>query len=116
MAPKTKTRYVEVNAGKGGFSGKLSGGGKDFDFSDLKLLRGLISNEKGRILYVLKNVKIGSIYGLAKELGRDFKSVHSDLKLLERFGFIDFVSKKNGKRESLQPVLSVERMNLVINV
>jgi len=113
---RTKTRYFEVNVNEGGFVSKLVGGKKSHDFSDITLLRKLLSNEKSRILYALKFKKPKSIYRLAKLLGRDFKSVHEDLKLLERFGFIEFHAEKIGKRESLAPVLTVDEINLVVNV
>ena len=113
---KTKTRYVEINANPGGFASKLLGEKKSHDFSDIKLLRTLLSNEKARILYALKNQKPRSIYALAKLLKRDFKSVRVDVKVLERFGFIEFYKEKTGKRESLAPTLAVSKMQIEINI
>lgn len=113
---KSKTRYVDLNVNKRGFVSKFVGGKKAHDFSDIILLRKLLSNEKSRILYALKFKKPKSIYGLAKLVGRDFKSVYEDLKLLERFGFIEFHSSKTGKRESLQPVLSVNEIKIIIDI
>jgi len=113
---KTKIRYVDVNVNKGNFVSKLMGGKKTHDFSDVKLLRSLLSNEKARILYAIKTQKPRSIYGLAKLLGRDFKSVREDIKVLERFGFIDFHSEKVGKRESLMPVLVADRLQIIIDI
>jgi len=113
---RTKTLYVDINVSKSGFVSKLIGGKKSHDFSDVKLLRNLLSNEKARILYLLKSKNPQSIYGLAKLLGRDFKSVREDIKVLERFGLIEFHSEKHGKRESLKPVLIADRLNLVIDV
>ena len=52
---KTKIRYVDVNVNKGNFVSKLIGADKSHDFSDIKLLRNLLSNEKARILYILKS-------------------------------------------------------------
>jgi predicted transcriptional regulator len=115
-AKKTKIRYVDVNVNQGNFVSKLIGGKKAHDFSDIKLLRNLLSNEKARILYALKSEKPNSIYKLAKLLGRDFKSVREDIKVLERFGFIEFHSTKTGKREALKPVLSIEKLQIVINI
>jgi predicted transcriptional regulator len=117
MAAKgTKIRYVDVNVNRGNFVSKLIGGKKAHDFSDIKLLRNLLSNEKARILYALRSKNPNSIYQLAKILGRDFKSVREDIKVLERFGFIEFHSTKTGKRESLKPVLSIEKLQIVINI
>jgi predicted transcriptional regulator len=113
---RTKTRYVDVNVNKGNFVSKLIGEKKSHDFSDMKLLRNLLSNEKARILYALKSKKPTSIYALAKLLGRDFKSVRDDIHVLKRFGFIEFHSKKTGKRESLTPVLLIDKLQIVINI
>ena len=113
---KTKTRYVDINVNKESFVSKLIGAKKSHDFSDVKLLRNLLSNEKARILYTLKSKNPKSIYALAKLLSRDFKSVREDVKVLERFGFIEFHAKKTGKRESLMPVLIIDKLQIVIDV
>ena len=113
---RTKIRYVDINVNKGGFVSKLIGTDKPHDFSDIKLLRKLLSNEKARILYALKSEKPKSIYGLAKLLGRDFKSVRDDIKVLERFGFIEFHAEKTGRRESLRPVLVIEKLQIIIDI
>ena len=113
---RTKVRYVDVNVNKSGFVSKLIGSKKSHDFSDIKILRNLLSNEKARILYILKKTKPRSIYALAKLLGRDFKSVREDIKVLERFGFIEFHSEKVGRRASLMPVLVIEELQIIINI
>ena len=117
MVEKTKTRYVDVNVKEESFVSRLLGSGKEkHNFSDVAILRNLLSNEKARILYFLKHHKIQSIYDLAKQLNRDFKSVREDLKILERFGFIEFHTKKTGKREALIPVLSINKMEIIVNI
>ena len=118
MADKkiTKTRYLEINVKEGGFVSKLTGGSKKYNFSDIALLRKLLSNEKSKILHVLRSKKPGSIYALAKILKRDFKSVHQDIKLLERFGFIELHKARKGKRESLIPQLVVNQMQILLNI
>ncbi|MFH1237857.1 MAG: hypothetical protein ABIH79_00795 [archaeon] len=113
---KTKIRYVDVNVKSGNFVSKLLGESKSQDFSDIKLLRSLLSNEKARILYTLKSKKPKSIYSLSKILERDFKSVREDIKVLERFGFIEFHAEKTGKRESLKPVLVIDRLQIMIDI
>ena len=113
---RTKIRYVDVNVNKDSLVSKIIGSKKEHDFSDIKLLRSLFSNEKARILYVLKHKKPRSIYALAKILGRDFKSVRDDLYTLERFGFVAFFEEKKGKRSSIMPVLAVDRLQIIINI
>ncbi len=113
---RTKIRYVDVNANKENFVSTIIGGSKEHDFSDISLLRQLLSNEKARILYQIKHKKPKSIYQLAKLLKRDLKSVRQDVHLLERFGFIEFYEENVGKRSSIKPVLSTDRLQIFIEV
>jgi len=113
---RTKIRYVDINVDERGFISRLAGQKTQHNFSDMELLRKVLSNEKARILYVLKRQEPRSIYHLAKILERDFKSVHEDLKLLERFGFIDFYSDSTGKRTSLIPYLTIDNLEIVVNI
>ncbi len=113
---RTKTRYVDINVNQESFVSRLIGSKKEYDSSDVALLRQVLSREKAKILYVLKIKKPKSMYSLAKILGRDFKSVRDDLKLLERFGFIEFHSFKTGKRESLTPTLIIEQLQILVNI
>ena len=112
----SKTRYLSINVKQGSFVTRFISNKENFDFSDISLLRKLLSNEKAKILHTLKVKKPKSIYNLAKILGRDFKSVSEDVNLLEKFGFVEFHTKKTGKRESKMPVLSVEKLNIVLEV
>ncbi|MBU0958559.1 MAG: hypothetical protein KKB31_01310, partial [Nanoarchaeota archaeon] len=82
----------------------------DYDFSGILALRQLLSNEKARILHVIKHHKPLSIYDLAKKLDRGFKSVNDDLKMLERFGFIEFTEEKTKNRIRHKPEIVVDTM------
>ncbi len=84
--------------------------------SETSDLRSLLSNEKARILHVIKTKKPGSIYELAKLLKRNFKIVREDLKILEKFGLIKLVHVKEKEREKLKPVLQLEKLHLIINI
>ena len=83
---KTKTREITIQESKGSFfllrKSKPTKG--DYDFSGILALRQLLSNEKARMLSVIKEKKPQSIYDLAKKLKRGFKTVNDDIKLLER--------------------------------
>ena len=118
MAEKTKTREVTIIDEEGVFNTffKRFTGEKEYDFEGLSTLRRLLSNEKARILHILKAKKPNSIYMLAKTLGRDFKSVSDDIKFLEKFGFIEMAAEKTGKRERLRPVLIIDSMNIKIKL
>ncbi len=113
---KSKTRYLNINVGQRSFLSKLIGGKEQYDFSDIAVLRQLLTNEKAKILYTLKTQNPPSIYGLAKILDRDFKAVWKDLKSLEKFGFIEFLEEKKGKRIMLKPTLAVNQMQIVLDI
>ncbi len=113
MASKTRTRDVTITESGGTFSmffKRFGSSESEYDFKSLSILRKLLSNEKARMMHIIKTKKPVSIYNLAKILKRDFKSVMTDVKLLERFGFVDFISEKSGKREKLRPVLAVDTL------
>ena len=119
MAKKIKSLQITLVGDKGTFSTlfkKLSGEKKDYDFGGLSALRNLLSNEKARVLHVIKNKNPKSIYGLAKILKRDFKSVNDDVKLLKRFGLLDLISEKTGERERLKPIISADSINIEIKI
>ncbi len=119
MAKKEKIREITIVDEGGAFTTffkKFTSDASQYDFEGLSVLRKLLSNEKARILYTIKTKKPGSIYALAKILGRDFKSVSQDIKLLERFGFIDLIVEKTGKRERLKPFLTIDSININIKI
>ena len=114
----TKVREITIRESKGAFSiFKKSGfSKKDYDFEGISALRKLLSNEKARILHVIKHQKPSSIYDLAKKLERGFKSVNDDLKLLERFGFIELIEEKTKNRIRHKPEIVVDTMTIHIKV
>jgi len=118
MAQKIKTREVTIVDNEGTFNTlfrKFTGNEENqFDFDSLAAVRKLLSNEKAKILHTLRAKNPKSIYELAKLLNRDFKSVSDDVKLLERFGFIDMIVERTGKRERLRPVIAADAINLTI--
>ncbi|MCH8907858.1 MAG: HTH domain-containing protein [Candidatus Heimdallarchaeota archaeon] len=118
MAKKTKTREITIIESQGAFSlFKKSGTSKeDYDFSGILALRQLLSNEKARILHTIKTQKPGSIYELAKKLGRSFKSVNDDIKLLERFGFIELIEEKTKKRIRHKPEIIVDTITINVKI
>jgi len=119
MAEKSKTREITIIDEGGAFSTffkRFSGASSDYDFEGLSALRRLLSNERARLMHIIKVKKPASIYGLAKLLGRDFKSVSDDIKLLERFGFVEMTSEKTGKRERLKPTLISDTIHINIKL
>ena len=115
---KEKIRDITISQSKGAFNiFKKSAISKDeFDFSGILALRQLLSNEKARILNVIKTQKPQSIYDLAKKLNRGFKSVNDDIKLLERFGFIELIEEKTKNRKRHKPVLVVDTITIHLKI
>ena len=115
---KTKIRGVYIRESKGTFSAFYKKGisKKDYNFDGLSALRQVLSNEKARILDVIKTQKPGSIYELAKKLKRPFKRVVDDIKVLKRFGFIVLVKEKVDGRIRHKPVIVVDSITIHINI
>jgi len=115
---KTKTREITITESKGAFSifRKVGTSKKDYDFSGILALRQLLSNEKARILHTIKAKKPKSIYDLAKQLGRGFKAVNDDIKLLERFGFIELIEEKTKNRVRHRPEIVVDTITIHLKV
>ncbi|MFH1187085.1 MAG: hypothetical protein V1697_02840 [Candidatus Levyibacteriota bacterium] len=116
--PKTKTREITITGSKGVFSiFKKSGTSKkDYDFEGVLALRQLLSNEKARILNVIKTQEPQSIYDLAKKLKRGFKSVNDDIKLLKRFGFIELIEEKTKNRVRHKPIITVDTITIHLKI
>lgn len=107
-----KVREITIQESKGTFSILKNSSNKEYDFSGISALRQILSNEKSRILDVIKSQNPSSIYDLTKKLGRNFKSVSDDIKLLERFGFIELVEEKTKNRIRHKPIIVVDTITV----
>ena len=116
--PKTKAREITITQSSGAFSVLRKGwfAKEDYDFEGLSALRRLLSNERARLLHILKTQKPGSIYLLAKKLGRNFKTVNDDIKLLERFGFINLIEEKTKNRRRHRPELAIDSLTINLKI
>lgn len=113
-----KSREVTIKESKGTFAitkdNRVSK--SDYEFSGLSSLRKILSNEKARMIDVIKNQKPKSLYGLAKILDRGFKSVVDDIKLLERFGFVELVEEKTKNKTRHKPEVVVDSVNIELKI
>lgn len=117
MSTKTRTKEITITDDRGTFTSffkKIAGDKSDYDFKGLASLRSLLSNEKARIINVIKTRNPKSIYDVAKMVQRDFKSVSQDIKLLEEFGFIDLIQENTGSRKRLKPVVVIDSLKIEI--
>jgi predicted transcriptional regulator len=109
MKQKTKIINLYITPGTFAFLFRRTG---DYDFSELSQLRQVLSNERAKILNIIKTKKPESIYSLTKISGRDFKSVKNDLSILEKFGIISLEKGEKGRRKKLKPVLEVDKLQI----
>ena len=117
MAKTIKTRTITIAEKEGAFStifSKIKGSKKKE--SEISNLRQLLSNEKARLLNICKTKQPTSIYELAKLLGRDFKAVRHDIKILEQFGIVELISSIKHGRERLKPVVDADKVVITLNL
>ena|SRR3989344_5846943 len=114
-----KTRIIEIYEKGGTFTSvfrKFTGQKADYNTDDLSLIRQLLSNEKARLLNVIKTKQPKSLYALAKFLERDFKTVRGDILLLKKFGFIELIAEKTGNRITHKPIITANTINISIRI
>ena len=68
------------------------------------------------MIHVIKVKKPTSIYNLSKILGRNFKSVSDDIKLLQRFGFIDLIKEKTRNRVRYRPEVVIDSLHIHLKI
>lgn len=114
---RVKTREISISPSKTGFVlFKKSSLKEDYNFKDIASVRQLLSNEKARTLEAIKKQNPASIYDLAKKLGRSFKSVDGDVKLLKKLGFIELKPEFSKKRKRLKPLIVVDTLNIIVRL
>lgn len=117
MAKTIISRTITLSEKEGTFSTLFNRfKGKGSFNSDISNLRQLFSDERARLIHTIKTKKPSSIYELAKLLGRDFKAVRYDIKLLESFGLVELVSSHKKGRELLTPLIDIDQLNITINL
>lgn len=119
MAQRVRTREITITEDKGTFSllfKRLYGESEEYNFEGIAAVRSLLSNEKARLLHTIKQRAPSSVYALAKMVRRDTKSVSKDLKALERFGCVNFIAEKSGKRDRLKPLVSLDVLRIEIRI
>lgn len=71
--------------------------------TNLDTLAKIFSKSRIEILKTVASNEVKSIYELAKLVDRDFKNVHSDVKLLSEVGLIE-LKKTGDSRNGLKPI------------
>lgn len=84
-------------------------------FSSLSVFQNLMSEQKYFILATIRNLKPGSIYQLAKLVGRDFANVKKDCDALVEMGFTVYEKTKN-KRGAKAPRLKFDYHSIEVQL
>lgn len=87
---------------------------KALSFGNVDSFRKFFTPRRLELLQVIKHKHPESIYQLAKLTNRDFKSVVTDIRILERFGMIDTkkVSIKGGYK--IRPIFDYDKLSVEI--
>jgi predicted transcriptional regulator len=84
-------------------------------FVNLDVMRKVLTEERLRILKVIKKEHPSSIYELAKMLKRDIKNTFDDVQYLAEAGFVELKKSKKG-REKITPLVNYDKILLEIPV
>ncbi len=87
---------------------------KGISFGSVESFRQFFTPKRIELLRVIKHVHPESIYELAKLTKRDFKSVVTDIKILEKFGMVDTrkVPVKGGYK--VRPMFDYDKLSVEI--
>jgi len=107
---KIKTELRTIDGGK---SIKLKE--DSISFQSLDQLRTFLTPKRLELLRVIRHKKPSSIYELAKLVGRTPENVNTDIKFLEKLGFVGITKIKELRKKSV-PEVSYDKMTLEIAV
>ena len=86
-------------------------------FTSIEAARNFLTPARLALLRVVRGRKPGSVYALAKMVGRDLKNVQQDLKILERHGLVKMARARGvGKRAVTVPTVLCHEIALRIAI
>jgi predicted transcriptional regulator len=85
-------------------------------FTSLEAARNFLTRERLALLRTIKRRRPGSIYELAKFMGRDLKNVQEDVRILERHGLVEIAKQPRGSRHIKVPRVPFEQIALKIAI
>ena len=97
------------------YRGYVEGGELDYMIEELREFSPqqmrLLTPKRIELLYSLVSLRVESISDLARKVKRNVKNVYQDLKILKKWGFVEF--RKRGKR-NIVPETLVEEITFLI--
>lgn len=86
-------------------------------FTSIEAARNLLTPNRLALLRAIRSRRPGSMYELAKIVGRDLKNVQDDLRLLETYGLIRMAdATRSGKRRVRVPHAVFDQIELKIAI
>ncbi len=82
-------------------------------FESIDALRRVLTKKRLEMLKVIKKKSPNSVYELAKILGRDLKSVNTDLQVLEEYWLVTLEKSEEG-RAKVKPEVSFDKLSIEI--
>src|SRR5262249_40346016 len=104
--------FEAVRSGQRGPKGPRGEGG----FTSIEAARNFLTRERLTLLRTIRSRHPGSLYELAKMVGRDFKNVQEDIGILERHGLVRITKEPRGKRKVKVPQVPFEEIALRIAI
>lgn len=96
------TEFAE--AFKGGPAKKKGPTKPGIYFTSLEAVRTLLTDKRLELLHLIRQHSPSSISQLASIAGRDFKNVHTDIKLLEDYGLIQLSKRRKTSKTAGQTI------------
>ncbi len=82
-------------------------------FTSLEAVRNLLTEKRLELLHLIRQHNPKSISEIAKISGRNFKNVHTDLKILQSYGLVEInVTKKVKKHLSQRIFIPYQAVNI----
>jgi len=83
-------------------------------FESLDAVRSVLTDRRLELWRTVRDEKPKSISQLAEMVGRSFRTVHRDMKLLESLGLISFKKGKGERGDTQHPVSLVDELVLAV--
>ena len=85
-------------------------------FTSIEAVRNFLTPKRLAVLHQIREKNPHSIYELAKSLGRTFPSVIKDVEILSLHGLVTLNKTKDSPRNSIQPSVNYNTINVAINI
>lgn len=92
------------------------GAREEVGFTSIEAARNFLTRERLALLRTIRTRHPDSLYELAKMIGRNFKNVQEDVRILERHGLVRIAKEPRGKRTVKVPHVPFEEIALRIAI